>query len=118
VIPIPLNVISDTGQLRVRHGVRVESTEAALEPIVDRFCQDVARRIGLQLEAVQTAQGAPADNVPSIGIELGGGSDLDALPAPIGISPSGKTQNERYSLTIPLIASSCAASSLSVPRAG
>jgi hexosaminidase len=101
VIPAPLNVVSDTGQFRVQHGVRVEYTEAALEPIVDRFRQDVARRTGLQLEAPQTARGAPANDVPSICIELGGGADLDALPAPIGISPIGKiAQNERYSLTI------------------
>jgi hexosaminidase len=100
VIPAPLKLAPDTGQLRVRSGVRVES-EAILEPIVDRFRQDVARRTGVQLEAVQTARGAPADDVPSICIELGGGADLDALPAPIGISPMGKiTQNERYSLTI------------------
>src|SRR5262245_65394872 len=95
-----LNVVSDTGQLRVRHGIHVKVTEAALELIVDRFCQDVARRTGLQVEVVQTTRGASADDVPSICIELGSSADLDALSAPIGISPSGKTQNERYSLTI------------------
>ena len=101
MIPAPLNVTSDPGQLRVRCGVRVEYTETALEPIVDRFRQDVARRTGLRLEAVQTARGAPAEDVPSICIELGGGADLDVLPEPIGISPMGKfAQNECYSLTI------------------
>ena len=101
MIPAPLNVASDTGQLRVRNGVRVEYTDAALEPIVGRFCQDVARRTGLQLEAVQIAQGSPVDNVASICIELGGSADLDALPAPIGISPNGQiAQNERYLLQI------------------
>ena len=79
----------------------VEYTDAALEPIVGRFCQDVARRTGLQLEAVQIAQGWPVDNVASICIELGGSADLDALPAPIGISPNGQiAQNERYLLQI------------------
>src|SRR6476660_6541813 len=101
VIPSPLNVTSDPGQVRVRCGVRVEYTEAALEPIVDRFRQDVARRTGLRLEAVQTARRAPAEDVPSICIELDGGADLEVLPEPIGISPMGKiTQNERYSLII------------------
>ena len=101
MIPAPLNVASDTGQLRVRNGVRVEYTDAALEPIVGRFCQDVARRTGLQLEAVQIAPGSPVDNVASICIELGGSADLDALPAPIGISPNGQiAQNERYLLQI------------------
>jgi hypothetical protein len=52
VIPAPLNVASDTGQLRVRNGVRAEYTDVAREPIVGRFCQDVARRTGLQLEHV------------------------------------------------------------------
>jgi hexosaminidase len=101
VIPAPFNVAFDTGHLRVRHGVRVQYSEATLEPIVDRFRQDVARRTGLRLEAAQAARGAPADDVPSICIGLGGGADLDALPAPIGISPMGKIiQNESYSLTI------------------
>ena len=101
MIPAPLNVASNTGQLRLRHGVRVEYTEAGLEPIVNRFRQEVARRTGLRLEAAQTARGRPANDVPSVRIELGGGAGLDALPAPIGISPLGKiTQNERYSLTI------------------
>lgn len=101
MIPAPLKLAPDTGQLRVRSGVGVEYSEAILEPIVDRFRQDVARRTGLQLEAVQTAQSAPTYDLPSICIELGGGADLDALPSPIGISPMGKiVQNERYSLTI------------------
>jgi hexosaminidase len=48
-----------------------------------------------------SAQGSPADNVASICIQLGGSADLDALPAPIGISPMGQiAQNERYSLAI------------------
>ena len=72
VIPAPLNVTSDTRQLRVRPGASVEYTEAALAPIVDRFRQDVAHRTGLRLEAVQTARGAPTGGVPSIRIELGG----------------------------------------------
>jgi len=101
VIPVPLNVVPNIGQLRVQHGVRVEYCDATLKPIVERFCRDVARRIGLQLEAVQTARGAPADDVPSIQVELHGCADLDALPAPIGISPMGRvTPNERYSLKI------------------
>jgi hexosaminidase len=101
VIPAPLNVASASGQLRVRNGVRVEYTDAALEPIVGRFCQDVARRTGLQLEAAQIAQGSPVDNVASICIELAGSADLDALPAPIGISPNGQiAQNERYLLQV------------------
>jgi hexosaminidase len=101
VIPAPLNVAFDTGQLRVGCGVRVEYTEAVLEAIVDRFRQDVARRTGIWLETIQTARGAPADHVPSVCIELGCSGDLNTLPAPIGISPMGEVApNERYSLTI------------------
>jgi hexosaminidase len=100
VIPAPLKLAFGTGKLGVRSGVRVEYSEAAFEPIVDRFREDVARRTGLRLKAVRTARGAPADNVPSIGVELGG-VDVNALPAPVGISPTGKIgQNEGYSLTI------------------
>jgi hexosaminidase len=101
VIPAPRNVAPGTGQLRVEPGASVEYTEAGLAPIVDRFRQDVARRTGLRLEGVQTARSAAIGVVPSIRIELGGGTDLDALPASIGISPLGEiTQNEGYSLTI------------------
>jgi hexosaminidase len=100
VIPAPRNVAFDIGQLRVRPGARVEYTEEALAPIVDRFRQDVACRTGLRLEALQTARGAPTGH-PSIRIELGDGTDLDALPTPIGVSPMGEiSHNERYSLTI------------------
>jgi hexosaminidase len=100
VIPAPRNVAFDSGQLRVGPGASVAYTEAALAPSVDRFRQEVARRTGVRLELVQTARGAPA-GLPSIRIELGGGADLDALPAPIGISPMGEiAQDERYSLTI------------------
>jgi hexosaminidase len=101
VIPEPRNVALATGQLRIRAGASVEYSEAALAPTVGSFCQDVVRRTGLRLEAVQTARRAPAGDVPSIRIELGGGADLEALPTPIGISPMGEiTQNESYSLTI------------------
>jgi hypothetical protein len=101
VIPAPRDVALDTGQLRFGPSANVESTEAPLAPIVERFRHEVVRRTGLRLEVVQTARGATTGGAPYIRIELGGGADLAALPAPIGISPLGEiTQNEGYSLTI------------------
>jgi hexosaminidase len=97
VIPAPVRFDGGRGRFRLRPGTRIFCA-AAVEPVVGRFCSEIARRTGLRL--VPTAD-APVPDEPSVRIELAHGDELGALPAPLGVSPAGDgPADERYSLTI------------------
>ena len=101
VIPTPYRIETGSGEIRFRSGIRVEYGDAALTPIVERFCRDVARRNGLRFEAKTPGGEAGTDDAPSIRIEVADNSDLAALPATTGVSPVSRViPDERYSLTI------------------
>src|SRR5262249_40624691 len=61
-------------------------------------CLEVTRRTGLR---VLPMADNPASNEPSVRIELATGGELGALPAPMGVSPTGDgPPDERHALTI------------------
>ena len=97
VIPAPVRFDGDAGQFAVWSGTPIAYTAAEVAPIVDRFCAEIMRRTGLR---VAPLAGHPAPDGPSVRIEVAASDELDALPAPLGISPTGgRPPDERYSLT-------------------
>jgi hexosaminidase len=101
VIPAPFRVETGSGEFRFRSGIRVEYADAALRPIVERFCREVSRRTGLQFEAKMPEGETGTDDAPSIRIDVADHSDLAALPPTIGVSPIADViPDERYSLTV------------------
>jgi hexosaminidase len=86
------------GEFTFRSGTTIAYTNMDVAPIVERFCLEVTRRTGLR---VLPMAGNPGSNEPSVRIELATGSELAALPAPMGVSPMGAgPPDERHSLTI------------------
>ena len=86
VIPAPARFDGDRGEFTFRSGTRLAYTNTKVAAIVERFCLEVSRRTGLR--GLPTA-GNQQSNEPSVRIELGSGGELGALPAPIGVSPTG-----------------------------
>ena len=98
VIPAPVRFDGDAGQFAFRSGTRVCYTAPRVAPIVERFCSEVTRRTGLRPAPMA---GTPGPGGPSVRIELAAGDELDTLPVPLGVSPTGDDPaDERYSLTV------------------
>ena len=101
VIPTPFRIETSSGEFRFRSSIRVEYADAALTPIIERFCGDIARRTGLWFESKITDGRTGTDDAPSIQIKVADNSNLASLPATIGVSPVADViPDERYSLTI------------------
>src|SRR5262249_50537243 len=98
VIPVPVRFDGDGGEFTFRSGTTIASTNTDVAPIGERFCLEVARRTGLR---VLPKAGNPGSDEPSVRIELASGDELGALPASVGVSPTGDgPPDERHSLTI------------------
>jgi hexosaminidase len=98
VIPAPVRFDGGGGRFALRPGTRITYAAADVEPVVERFCAEVARRTGLRLAPTV---GHPVPDEPSVRIELANGDELRALPAPLGVSPTGdRPADERHSLAI------------------
>ena len=98
VIPAPVRFDGDAGRFAFQPGTRIVYADPGVAPIVERFCSEITRRTGLRLAPVA---GRPGPGQPGVTIELATGNDLDALPAPLGISPTGDDPaDERHSLVI------------------
>ncbi|HEY7068934.1 MAG TPA: family 20 glycosylhydrolase [Acidimicrobiales bacterium] len=96
VIPSPTRFDPGGSPFAFRTGTTVACAAGDLGGLVERFCSDFGRRTGLRL-----APGDPAAGGPGLTIELGPAEELDALPAPAGLSPAGDDPaDERYSLTV------------------
>jgi hexosaminidase len=78
----------------------LECSEPSLARTAERFRAEVARRAGLKLAPIRLAARKPARDRPFIRVELARDSDLDLLPAPLGVSPAGELADERHSLSI------------------
>jgi hexosaminidase len=98
LIPTPVRFEGDRGEFTFRSGTAIAYTTDGVAAIVERFCADIARRAGL---SARPMAGPPGSNQPSIRIELASDKELDALPGPTGVSPTGDTPpDERHSLAI------------------
>ena len=98
VIPAPVRFGGGGDRFAIRPGTRICYAATELEPVVERFCTEVTRRTGLRLAAMA---GHPAADEPSVRIELANGHEIGALPAPLGVSPTGDLPaDERHSLAI------------------
>jgi hexosaminidase len=88
----------DRGEFAFRSGTTIAYTNTDVTSIVERFCLEITRRTGMR---VLPKAGNPGSNEPSVRIELATGGELGALPAPMGVSPTGDgPPDERYALTI------------------
>jgi len=98
VIPAPVRIDHKGGEFALRSSTTIAYTNIEVAPIVERFCSEVTRRMGLRVLPIT---GNPRSNEPSIGVELTTGDELGVLPAPSGISPLGdRPCDERHSLVI------------------
>jgi hexosaminidase len=97
VIPAPVRLTPATGSFRFGGGATVGYGGAALAPLAERFCEDVARRHGIAARAAPAGAGHAA---PGITVSLGGDAELAGLPAALGTAPTGTPADERYALTI------------------
>jgi len=98
VIPAPVRFDPGAGRFALRPGTRIAYTAAEVEPIAERFCSELRRRTGLRVAAMA---GRPGSGEPSVRIELTAGDEWGALPAPLGVPPTGDgLPDERYSLTV------------------
>jgi hexosaminidase len=124
VIPAPARFDVGSGPgFAFRPGTVVAYAETPIEPIVGRFCAQIARRTGLRLAPVHgnpvhgnpvhgnpvhgnpvhgnPVHGNRASAQPSVTIELATAREPAGLPAPAGLSPAGgDPADERYSLVI------------------
>jgi hexosaminidase len=101
LIPAPLQVSTRDGELRLRSGSALDCADPSLARSLERFRAEVVRRTGLKLGPIRHVSTTPASGLPLIRVELARDSDLDLLPAPIGVSPAGEAiPDERHSLTI------------------
>jgi hexosaminidase len=98
VIPAPARFSEAAGRFAWRAGTKVWYTAPGVAPIAGRFCAEVTRRTGLPAAAMA---GSPGPGEPSVRIEPAAGDELGALPAPLGVSPTGdEPPDERYSLAV------------------
>jgi hexosaminidase len=98
VIPAPARFDADRGEFTFQSGTTIAYTDADMALIVERFCSEVTRRTGLRILPMA---GTPGSNEPSVRIELVSEDELRALPAPVGLSPTGRRPpDERHALTI------------------
>jgi hexosaminidase len=98
VIPAPGRLDHNGGEFAFRSGMTIAYIAVDVAPIVERFCLEVTRRTGLR---VLPMTGNPGANEPCIRIELTTGDELQVLPAPRGVSPTGGgLSDERHSLVI------------------
>ena len=98
IIPVPARFDLGPGEFTFQSGTKIAYTNTELTAIVERFCLEVRRRTGLRVLAMT---GSPEANERSIRVELATRGELEALPPPIGVSPTGDgPADERHSLTI------------------
>jgi len=98
VIPAPVRIDHKGGEFALRSGTTIAYINIQVAPIVERFCSEVTRRMGLRVLPIT---GNPGSNEPSIRVELTTGDELRVLPAPSGVSPMGdRPCDERHSLVI------------------
>jgi hexosaminidase len=98
VIPAPVRFDGHAGEFVFRSGTAIAYANTNVAPIVERFCSEVTRRTGVRLAPMA---GSPGSDEPSVRVELATGDELGALPAPVGVSPTGGgPPDERHSLTI------------------
>ncbi|HYX58835.1 MAG TPA: family 20 glycosylhydrolase, partial [Streptosporangiaceae bacterium] len=99
VIPAPARFDVGGGPgFAFRPGTVVAYADTPIEPIVGRFCAQIARRTGLRLAPVH-GNSAPAQ--PSVTIDPAPVREPAGLPASAGLSPDGgDPADERYSLVI------------------
>ena len=98
LVPAPVSVHRTEGHFRFHSGTTVVHTESEVSPVVERFCVELTRRTGLQLE-VRTS--TPEPHAPALRIEVAPRDDLRRLPAPLGVSPAGAAApDERYALLV------------------
>ena len=98
VIPAPVRFDGDRGEFTFRSGTVIAYTNTDVAPIVEQFCLEVTRRMGLRILPMAGNLGS---NDPFVRIDLSNGGELEALPAPMGLSPTGDgAPDERHSLTI------------------
>jgi len=98
VIPAPVRIDHKGGEFALRSGTTIAYINSEVAPVVERFCSEVTRRMGLRILPITGNSGS---NEPLIRAELTTGDELGVLPAPGGISPLGdRLSDERYSLVI------------------
>jgi hexosaminidase len=98
VIPAPVRFDDGGGEFAFRPGTAIAYADADVATIVERFCSEVTRRTGLR---VSPRAGTPGSDEPSVRVERATAGELGALPAPMGVSPTGGDHpDERHSLTI------------------
>jgi hexosaminidase len=98
VIPAPVRFDGGAGRFAFRPDTAVAYADPGVAAVAERFCSEITRRTGLRPAPVA---GRPGPGQPCVRIELATGGELDALPAPLGISPTGDDPaDERHSLVI------------------
>ncbi len=99
VIPAPAQFEArDRQGFAFRPDTTVGYADAAIAPLVRRFCAQVTWRTGLRLAPVH---GDRAPDEPSVTINMAAAPEPGGLPAPAGLSPDGgDPAAERYSLLI------------------
>jgi hexosaminidase len=98
VIPVPARFDVVRGEFTFQSGTKIAYANSELTPIVERFCLEVRRRTGL---CVLPMAGNPQSMERPVRVELAIEGELEGLPAPLGISPTGNNPpDERHSLTI------------------
>ena len=90
VIPAPGRIDHKGGEFTLRSGATIAYIDIELAPIVERFCSEVTRRMGLRVLPIT---GNPGSNAPSIRVELATADELGVLLAPSGVSPMGDRPN-------------------------
>ena len=86
VIPAPVRIDHKGGEFALRSGTTIAYINSEVAPVVERFCSEVTRRMGLRILPITGNSGS---NEPLIRAELTTGDELGVLPAPGGISPLG-----------------------------
>jgi hypothetical protein len=97
VIPAPVRFDGGGGEFVFRPGTTVAYSDAAVAPIVERFCSEVTRRTGLRLAPHARQPGS--ERTVRQGRAWDGGRARRA-PAPAGVSAAGGPPDERHALAI------------------
>jgi hexosaminidase len=84
------------GGCRVADGIRVEFTDGALAPLVERFATEVVRLTGIRVEL---AAGKDRHGV-SVVVECSQDTGCALLPRARGVSPTGAAVDESYLLQV------------------